>query len=111
MYFNIKCIGKLPGPTNEFERFLVLETSEFEQPKFDCRLFLIVSSGHLRFALGPSINRLVTDGNTKLCCGGFVLALFQSTTSNQIDSEHTRDYTKLFLVWKVEIIQVAVNKI
>ena len=24
--------------------------------------------------LGPSINGLVTDGNTKLCCRGFVLA-------------------------------------
>ena len=36
MYFNIKCIGKLPGPTNEFERPLVFDTSEFERPKFDC---------------------------------------------------------------------------
>ena len=35
-YFNIKCIGKLPGPTNEFERSLVFETGEFERPKFDC---------------------------------------------------------------------------
>ena len=32
MYFNIKCIGKLPGPTNEFERSLV-----FEKGEFDCR--------------------------------------------------------------------------
>ena len=38
MYFNIKCIGKSPGPTNEFERSLVLETGEFERPKFDCML-------------------------------------------------------------------------
>ena len=36
MYFSIKCIGKLPGPTNEFERSLVFETGEFERPKFDC---------------------------------------------------------------------------
>ena len=36
MYFNIKCIGKLPGPTNEFEQTLVFETGEFERPKFDC---------------------------------------------------------------------------
>ena len=36
VYFNIKCIGKLPGPTNEFERSLVFETGEFERPKFDC---------------------------------------------------------------------------
>ena len=38
MYFNTKCIGKLPGLTNEFERSLVFETSEFEPPKFDCKL-------------------------------------------------------------------------
>ena len=25
---------------------------------------------------------LVTDGNAKLCCQGFILALFQSTTAN-----------------------------
>ena len=37
MYFNIKCIGKLPGPTNEFERSLVFETGEFERLKFDCK--------------------------------------------------------------------------
>ena len=36
VYFNIKCIGKLPGPMNEFERSLVFETGEFEQPQFDC---------------------------------------------------------------------------
>ena len=36
MYLNIKCIGKLPGPTNEFEQSLVFETGEFERPKFDC---------------------------------------------------------------------------
>ena len=61
--------------------------------------------------LGTSINGLVTDRNTKLCCQGFVLAQFQSTAASKIDSEHTRDYTKLFLVCKVEILQVKVNKI
>ena len=61
--------------------------------------------------LGPSINGLVTDGNTKLCCKGFVLALFQSTTAYKIDSEHTQDHTKLFPVCKVEILQVRVNNI
>ena len=40
------------------------------------------------------INELVTDGNTKLCCRDFVLALFQSTTANKIDSEPIRDYKK-----------------
>ena len=38
MYFNIKYIGKLPGPTNEFERSLEFETGEFERPKFDCTI-------------------------------------------------------------------------
>ena len=41
VYFNIKCIGKLPGVTNEFERSLVFETGKFERPKFDCILFNI----------------------------------------------------------------------
>ena len=41
MYFNINCIGKLPGPTNEFERSLVFETGEFERPKFDCSTRII----------------------------------------------------------------------
>ena len=61
--------------------------------------------------LGPSINGLVTNRCTKLCCHGFVLVLFQSTTANTIDSEHNRDHTKLFLVCKIEILQVTVNKI
>ena len=43
------------------------------------------------YVLGPSINGLVTDGNTKLCCRGFILALCQSATANKIDSEHARD--------------------
>ena len=37
-----------------------------------------------------------------------VLALFQNTTANKIDSEHTRNYKKLFLVCEVEILQVTV---
>ena len=61
--------------------------------------------------LGPSINGLVTGRNTKLCYRGFVLALFQSTTAYKTDSEHTQDYTKLFPVCKVELLQVTVNKI
>ena len=63
------------------------------------------------WGLRPSINGLVTDGTTKLCCHGFVLALFQSTTAYKIDSEHTRDYTKLFPECKVEILPVTVNKV
>ena len=39
MNFHIKCIGKLPGPTNEFEQSLVYETGEFERPKIDCTFF------------------------------------------------------------------------
>ena len=61
--------------------------------------------------LGPSINGLVTEGSSKLCCRGFVLALFQSTTAYKIDSEHIQDNTKLFSLCKVEIFQVTVNKI
>ena len=38
MYFNIKCIGKFLGLTNEFERSLVFETGKFERPKFDCTI-------------------------------------------------------------------------
>ena len=52
--------------------------------------------------LGPSINGLVTDRNTMLCCRGFILALFQSTTANKIDSEHTRDYKRLLPVCEAE---------
>ena len=61
--------------------------------------------------LRPSLNRLVTDRNTKLYCHGFILALFQSITVNKIDSEHSQDYKKLSPVWEVEILQVTVDKI
>ena len=33
---------------------------------------------------------MVTDGNTKLCCRDFILAQFQSSTANKIDSQHTQ---------------------
>ena len=55
--------------------------------------------------------QLVTDGNTNICCRGFVLASFQSTTAYIIYSEHIQDYTKLYPIYKVEILQVTVNKI
>ena len=42
------------------------------------------------YHLGPSINGLVTDRIKKLCCPGFILALFQSTTANKIDSKYKR---------------------
>ena len=71
----------------------------------------IFLSHHHRNNLGPSINGLVTDGNTKLCCRGFLLALFQSTTANKIESEHTRDYMRLLQVCKAEIIRVTVKRI
>ena len=54
--------------------------------------------------LGPSINGLVTDENTNVCCRGFILALFQSITANKIDSEHTRDFKRLLVVCKAEIL-------
>ena len=59
--------------------------------------------------LGPSINGLVTEGNTKLCCRGFILALFQSTTANKTDSEHTRDYKRLLPECEAEILRVTVK--
>ena len=66
-----------------------------------------------KYALGPSINGLVTDGNTKLCCRVFILALFQSrpTSANKIDSGHTRAYKKLFPVRIVEILHIKVKNI
>ena len=65
----------------------------------------------LKSHLGPSINGLVTDGNTKLCCHGFILVLFQSTTANKIYSEHTRDYKRLLPVCEAEILRVTVKRI
>ena len=61
--------------------------------------------------LGPNINGLVTDGNTKLCCRGFILAPFQSTSANKIDSEHTQDYKRLLPVCEAEILRVTVKRI
>ena len=61
--------------------------------------------------LRPSINGLVTDGNTKLCCRGFILALFRSTTAKKIYSEHTRCYKRLLPVCEAEILQVTVKRI
>ena len=63
------------------------------------------------FKLGPSINGLVTDGNTNLCCRGFILALLQRTTANKIDSEHSRDYKRLLPVWEAEILRVYSKRI
>ena len=59
--------------------------------------------------LGPSINGLDTNRNTKLCCRGFILAHFETTTDNKIDSEHTQDYKRLLLVCKAEILRVTVK--
>ena len=36
---------------------------------------------------GPHINKLVTEKNTEICCWGFILVQFQSTTANKIDSD------------------------
>ena len=61
--------------------------------------------------LGPSINALVTDRNVKLSCQGFILAIIQSTTANNIDSEHTLDYKRLLRVCEAEILRVTVKRI
>ena len=68
----------------------------------------------MSFAFGwisDPINGLVTDGNTKLCCRGFILALFQSTTANKIDSEHTRDYKRLLPVCEAALLRGTVKRI
>ena len=62
------------------------------------------------YGLGPRINGLVTNGNTKLCYRASILALFHSTTVNKIDSEHIRDYKQLLPVYEVEMIQVTAKK-
>ena len=72
-------------------------------------LYKITFFSSSTIALGPSINGLVTDRNTKLCCRGFILALFQSTLANKIDSEHTRDYKRLLSVCEAVIVQVTVK--
>ena len=64
----------------------------------------------IKFLLVHSINGLVTDGNTKLCCRGFILALFQSTTADKIDFEHTRDNKRLLPVCEAEILRVTVKR-
>ena len=72
--------------------------------KLCCKLSLSLawnlSPSFSLFCLGPSMNRLVTDGNTKLCCRGFILALFQSSTDNTIDT----DYNRLLPVCEAEIL-------
>ena len=71
----------------------------------------ILFSPSAPYKLGPSINGLVTEGNKKLCCRGFILALFQSTTANKIDSEHTQDYKRLLSICEAEILRVTVKRI
>ena len=44
-----------------------------------------------------------------LCCPGSILAHFQSTTSDIIDSEHTQNYKRLLSVCEAEILQVTVK--
>ena len=41
----------------------------------------------------------------------YILALFQSTTANKIDSEHTIDYKRLLPVWEAKILRVTVKRI
>ena len=73
--------------------------------------FQICANQENLFELGPSINGLVTDGNTKLCCRGFILALFQSRTADKIDSEHTRGNKRLLPVSEAEILRVTLRRI
>ena len=52
---------------------------------------------------------MISDPWSLTCCRGCILALFQSTTANKIESEHTRDYKKLFPAYEVEILQVTLK--
>ena len=52
-----------------------------------------------------------TDGNTKIYCQDFILALSQSTTAIKLILNNTRYYKTLFPVCEVAILQVTVNKI
>ena len=70
-----------------------------------------MNKGFFAKNLGPSINGLVTDRNTKLCCRALILALFQSNTATKFDSEHTRDYKKLLPVCEAEILRATVKRI
>ena len=54
------------------------------------------------YKLGPSASELVTDSCTKSYCRGFTFGLFQSTTANKIDSEHTQDYKRLLSVCRLK---------
>ena len=57
-----------------------MSVAEFVKSSFDNTFFTVTNKASNMAMpvslLGPSINRLVTDGNTKLCCRGFILAPF-----------------------------------
>ena len=59
--------------------------------------------------LRTSINRLVTDGNTNLCCQGFVLVLFKVLQPIKLILNTPEIIRRS--VCKVEILQVIVNEI
>ena len=75
---------------------------------FSNTLHPLLSTGSI---LGPSINRLVTDRNTKICFHGFILAHIKVLQPIKLILNNTRDYKNLFLVCIVEILQVIVSKI
>ena len=81
VYFNIKCIGILPGPTKEFEQSLVFKTGEFERPKFDCILILHESSRLLN---------LLKELGKRDKMGGLpsILSVFRNDLINSIIQEH-----------------------
>ena len=62
------------------------------------------------YKLRPSIKGLVTDRNTNICCLGFILALFKALQPINLILNNTLCYNKLFPVWKVEILQVTINR-
>ena len=97
MYINIKCIGKLPGPTNEFERSLVFETGEFERPKFDC--ILVIFSCSFYFNNWPQ--------HEKTCLRGF------ANNKGADQPEHLRSLNSAFVIHFLDSIisKLAPSKI
>ena len=95
----------IPRLKNCISNFLIIVFLVLNPSMFGFYAGLIICSVQLllQLILGSSINGLVTNRNTKLCCRGFILELSKSTTANKIDSEHTQDYNRLLPVCEAEI--------
>ena len=75
--------GRISSYLFDLNRAVVSYWPRCEYTRYWLTLFILDTSKHL----GPSINGLVANRNTKICCRGFILELFQITTANKLDSE------------------------